>query len=69
MWNGLTWGAGHTFDLQVAGFTNGTGVFETPPAVSPVATPSVSVPEPGALALLSTGLLGFAVFVRRKFAA
>jgi hypothetical protein len=61
MWNGLTWGAGHTFDLQVAGFSNGTtGVFQTPP---------VSVPEPSALVLLSTGLLGLAVFVRRKFAA
>ena len=61
MWNGLTWGAGRTFDLQVAGFSNRTtGVFQTP---------TVSIAEPGVLALLSTGLLGLAVFVRRKFAA
>jgi PEP-CTERM motif len=58
-WKNLDWGAGDTFDLQIASFSNGTvGVIET-------------VPEPGTLSLLAVGIgmLGLMAFCRRNLAA
>lgn len=57
-WNNLDWGAGQTFDFQIASFSNGsTGVFST-------------VPEPGTLSLLLiVGMIGLVALGCRKFAA
>jgi hypothetical protein len=45
-------------------FTGGTAVFDYTSV-----TPTASVPEPGTLGLMATGLVGAAGFIRRKFKA
>jgi PEP-CTERM motif-containing protein len=61
-WGNLNWGAGKTFDLQIASFANGaTGSFRSP-------TP---VPEPSTLSLLAAGLcamIGFVAFRKPSLA-
>lgn len=58
-WKGLDWGAGATFDLQIASFSHvGTnGTFQTP-------TPSAPTPEPGTLGLIGIGLVFLGTGVR-----
>lgn len=56
-WKGLDWGAGATFDLQIASFSHiGTsGTFQTSPT-----------PEPGTLGLIGIGLVFLGVGIRRR---
>lgn len=61
-WTNINWGAGDTFDLQIASFSHeGTnGVFQTPPSPTP---------EPGTLGLIGIGLLFLGVSMRKALFA